>query len=331
MSPATSSTPAPHTEAIIVSYNTRDLLRECLATLLEEQPGSVVVVDNNSSDGSADVVAAEFPAVRLIRNDENVGFARAVNQALRDARSTFVLLLNPDAILAPGALRTLTAYLQENPSVAAVGPAMRHPDGRLRVLPAGRQPTLWRVFTHATGLSRLSGFSPVFDGWQHRAGVHDRAPLAVEWLTGGCLLVRTEALRQVGPLSERWFIYAEDLELCKRLTDAGWRIVHLPSAVAHHRFGSSTPDAGSLNARWVYAMTDFYRSQWSPSRVTELAWRLTVAAGFIGRSAGYAVRARLRPAERNAWRREARKYAAYAHAAVRFADTSAGAEQPAIV
>lgn len=324
---AVTSAPARHTEAIIVSYNTRDLLRECLATLLDQQPRSVVVVDNNSSDGSAETVEAEFPAVRLIRNHENVGFARAVNQALRDASSTFVLLLNPDAVLAPGALRKLTTYLQENPSVGAVGPAMRHPDGRLRVLPAGRQPTLWRVFTHSTGLSRLSAFSPMFDGWQHRAGVHDRAPLTVEWLTGGCLLVRTEAVREVGPLSERWFMYAEDLEFCKRLTDAGWRIVHLPSAVAHHRFGSSTPDADSLNTRWLYAMTDFYRMQWSPSCVTELVWRLTFAAGFIGRAAGYAVRARLRPAERDSWRREARKYAAYARALVRSPENSAGPER----
>lgn len=308
---------AHHVEAILVSFNTRGLLRECLVALLDQQPSSVVVVDNNSSDGSADMVEAEFPAVRLIRNDQNVGFARAANQALREARSPFVLLLNPDAMIAPGALRTLAAYLLENPRVGAVGPAMRHPDGRLRVLPAGRQPTLWRVFTHSTGLSRLSRYSPVFDGWQHRAGVHDRAPLAVEWLTGGCLLVRMEAVLEVGLLSERWFIYAEDLEFCKRLTDAGWRIVHLPNAVVQHRFGSSTPDAAALNTRWVSAMTDFYRTQWSPRAATDLAWRLTVAAGFITRSAGYAVRARRRPAERDSWRREARKYAAYARAVVR--------------
>lgn len=311
------TSPARHTEAILVSYNTRDLLRECLTSLLNEQPRSVVVVDNSSSDGSADMVEAEFSGVRLIRNHENIGFARAVNQALCDASATFVLLLNPDAMMAPGALRILTNYLLEHPSVGAVGPAMRHPDGRLRVLPAGRQPTLWRVFTHSTGLSRLAAVSPVFDGWQHRAGVHDRAPLAVEWVTGGCLLVRMEAIREVGLLSERWFMYAEDLEFCKRLTDAGWRIMHLPTAVVNHRFGSSTPDAGPENTRWLDAMKDFYRLRWSPNPVTELAWRLTFAAGFITRSAGYSMVALQRPAERNSWRREARRYAAYARAVVR--------------
>jgi GT2 family glycosyltransferase len=311
------ASPAQQTEAIIVSYNTRGLLRESLSALLTEQPRSVVVVDNNSHDGSADMVEAEFPGVRVIRNQENVGFARAVNQALRGATASFVLLLNPDAVIAPGALQILTSYLSEHPTVGAVGPAMRHPDGRLRVLPAGRQPTLWRVFTHSTGLSRLSRLSPVFDGWQHRAGVHDSAPLAVEWLTGGCLLVRSQAIREVGPLSERWFMYAEDLELCKRLTDAAWQIVHLPSAVAQHRFGSSTPDVGPVNTRWIQAMRDFYRLSWSPSPVTELAWRLTFAGGFITRAAGYSVVAWRRPADRNAWRREARKYAAYARAVVR--------------
>lgn len=316
MASPTSPTPAQHVEAILVSYNTRGLLRECLACLLDEQPHAIVVVDNNSSDGSADMVATEFPGVTLLRNDENVGFARAVNQALSCASATFVLLLNPDAMIAPGALTTLTTYLLQHPGVGAVGPAMKHPDGRLRVLPAGRQPTLWRVFTHSTGLSRFSAFSPVFDGWQHRAGIHDCAPLAVEWLTGGCLLVRTEAVREVGLLSERWFLYAEDLEFCKRLTDAGWQIVHLPTAVVHHRFGSSTPDDGPVSTRWIDAMTDFYRIGWSPNPLTELLWRLTFAAGFISRSAGYALRAWQRPSERESWRREARKYAVYARAVV---------------
>jgi GT2 family glycosyltransferase len=163
----------------------------------------------------------------------------------------------------------------------------------------------------------LSAFTPLFDGWQHRAGIHDRAPLAVEWVTGGCLLVRTEAIREVGLLSERWFMYAEDLEFCKRLTDAGWQIMHLPTAVVNHRFGSSTRDTGPVNTRWLDAMKDFYRLRWSPSPVTELAWRLTLAAGFVTRSAGYSVVAVQRPTERASWRREARKYAAYARAVVR--------------
>lgn len=304
-------------DAILVSYNTREQLRECLRSLLDEQPRSIVVVDNNSSDGSADIVAAEFPSVRLIRNRQNVGFARAVNQALHGIGARFVLLLNPDAIMSPGSLSTLTEYLLANTAVGAVGPAMRHPDGRLRVLGAGRQPTLWRVFTHTTGLSRLSGFSPLFDGWQHVAGVHDRDPLTVEWLTGGCLLLRTQAVRDVGLLSERWFLYAEDLDLCKRLTDAGWQIVHLPSAEVSHRFGASTPDTGRISTQWIDALKDYYRVRWLPGPITDLAWRVTFAAGFIARSGGYAMRAVRRPAECRLWRREARKYAAYARAVVR--------------
>lgn len=316
-SSAGSPSPAGHAEAILVSYNTREQLRDCLASLLKEHPRSIVVVDNNSNDGSAEMVAVEFPTVTLIRNRENVGFARAVNQALRNARAPMVLLLNPDAIMTPGSLRALANYLLANPAVGAVGPAMRHPDGRLRVLPAGRQPTLWRVFTHISGLSRLSAVSPLFDGWQHLAGVHDRGPLAVEWLTGGCLLLRTQAVREVGLLSERWFLYAEDLELCKRLSDAGWQIVHLPNAEVYHRFGASSPDSGPIGTQWIDALKDFYRMEWSPRPITDLAWRLTFAAGFIARSGGYALRAAQRPGERRSWQREARKYAAYARAVVR--------------
>ena len=312
-----SPSPAHDTDAIIVSYNTKALLRACLESLLAQRPRAIVVVDNNSTDGSADMVRAEFPTVTLLRNAENVGFARAVNQGLQTADAGFVLLLNPDAIMAPGSLRCMTEYLLANPQVGAVGPLIRHPDGRLRVMPAGRQPTLWRVFTHSTGLSRLAAFSSAFDGWHHLVGIHDRAPLAVDWLTGGCLLVRTAAIREVGPLSERWFMYAEDLEFCKRLNDAGWRVVHVPSAVVDHRFGSSSPDALPVDTRWVQAIKDYYRSQWSPSPVTHLAWRVTLAAGFSVRSLGYSVVALLRPSDRSSWHRESVKYAAYARAAVR--------------
>lgn len=309
-----SPSPTRLCQAIVVSYNTRDRLRECLASLCREEPGAITVVDNSSGDGSAAMVADEFPTVTLIRNRENVGFARAVNQVLCDASLPFVLLLNPDAVMTAGSLALLTDHLREHANVGCVGPAMRHPDGRLRVLPAGRQPTLWRVFTHTTGLSRLSGLSSAFDGWQHRAGVHDRAPLAVGWVTGGCLLVRMDAVREVGMLSERWFLYAEDLEFCKRLTDGGWRVMHLPGATVSHRFGSSTPNIGPVDTRWIEATKDFYRWRWSPSAITDLAWRLTFAAGFVARSAGYAILAARRPAERAAWQREVRKYAAYARA-----------------
>lgn len=311
-----SPSPADGTDAIIVSYNTRALLRASLTSLLAQRPRAVIVVDNDSADGSADMVDAEFPTVTLLRNAENVGFASAVNQGLRAADASFVLLLNPDAIMAPGSLSCMTEFMLANPRVGAVGPLMRHPDGRLRVMPAGRQPTLWRVFTHATGLSRLSAFSSVFDGWHHLVGIHDRAPLAVGWLTGGCLLIRTEAIHEVGSLSERWFMYAEDLEFCKRLTDAGWRVVHVPSAVVDHRFGSSAPDAVPVDTRWVESIKDYYRSQWSPSPITDLAWRVTLAAGFSVRSLGYSLVALLRASDRSSWHRESVKYAAYARAAV---------------
>ena len=302
--------------AVVVSYNTRDLLLDCLRALALERVGSVVVVDNDSSDGSADLVDSEFPDIVLVRNQENVGFARAVNQALVDVSSKYVLLLNPDTSVAPGALAKLRAVMEADGQVAAVGPSIHHPDGRARVLSAGCQPSLWRVFAHYSGLSRMSGFSPVLNGWQHRIGIHDQNPIEVGWLSGACLLCRTEAVRGIGYLSERWFMYAEDLELCARLTDSGWRLVHLPSVLVYHLVGASSSSSPSVSTAWVDSLKDYYRYRWQPARVTDLAWRVTLAGGLGARSVAYFIQSARSPDTRRMWRFEARKFAAYSRAAI---------------
>src|SRR5437016_2817047 len=186
---------------IIVSWNTRDLLRQCLRSVFQNALHlklQVLVVDNASTDESATMVRSEFPDVRVIQNTINVGFARANNQALPDCLSELVLLLNPDTLVLDRALEELVEFLRQHPGAGAVGPKLLHPRLDLRVLGCGNQPTLWRVFTHYSFLSSLVPNFKAFEGIHLFVGIHDRQVREVGWISGACLLARKAALTDAG-------------------------------------------------------------------------------------------------------------------------------------
>jgi N-acetylglucosaminyl-diphospho-decaprenol L-rhamnosyltransferase len=307
---------------VLVSFRTPQFLRDCLMQLSSEPAvAQVIVVDNASGDDSAALVEREFPDVELVRNSKNVGFARAVNQALPHCRGELVLLLNPDTVLDQGAIDELVRQLNAQPRIAAVGPAIRHSSGRLRVLSAGRQPTVWRMLTHATLLSRLSRGLPFLEGLNLIAGVHDDRQRDVEWLTGACFLVRRNALDAVGGLSERWFMYAEDLELCLRLRRAGWRLAHVPSAQVVHHMGASADRTKPPSTAWAVTLHDFYRTDISSGVIADLFWRGVFASQLVSRAAYYRLRSatgrRSAPKASAAWQREAAGFIACAVAVLR--------------
>ena len=225
---------------VVVSYNVVGLLRRCVASVYQESGYSIelFVVDNASTDGSAPMVQAEFPSVRLIQNAENVGFVRANNQALRLAVGRYLLLLNPDAEVRPGALGTMIAYLDASLEVGALGPKLLNADGSV-------QSSRRRFPTRATGFVE----STVVQQWwpscrllgrYYCSDVPDDVPQEVDWVTGACLMVRREAVEQVGLLDERFFMYSEELDWCYRIKRAGWKVVYLPSAeVVHYEARSS--------------------------------------------------------------------------------------------
>ena len=231
---------------VIVSYNTAGLLRRCLASVGAEDCTEVFVVDNGSTDGSRELVAAEFPAVRLLANERNVGFSRGNNQALRLASGEFVLLLNPDAELAPGALRLMADYARRHWDVGVVGPRLLYPDGQVQSS-RRRFPTRGVLFVESTVLQR---WVPNL-GWLRRYYVADRSAdecQEVDWVVGACLLVRGEVVRQVGLFDERFFMYSEELDWCRRIRLAGWRVVYLPDAmVVHHEAKSSEQNLARRN------------------------------------------------------------------------------------
>ena len=222
---------------IIVNWNTRDLLAKCLASIFAYPPSSqfeVWVVDNASSDGSTNIVSQDFPQVRLIRNSSNLGFARANNQAIRQATGRYVLLLNPDTKVMPGALPVLVAFMDESPTSGAAGPRLLSPDGKLQIS-SHPSPTLLREFWRLFHLDNLRPYSVyAMHAWDL---VH---PRPVEVLQGACLILRREALDQIGLLDEDYFIYSEEVDLCYRLKKAGWQTYWVPESEVIHFEGQST-------------------------------------------------------------------------------------------
>jgi hypothetical protein len=217
---------------IIVNWNTREHLRACLASLRAADGSdlSVIVVDNASTDGSAEMVRAEFPEVCLIANDRNLGYAAGNNQGLAVAQSEWLLLLNPDTELGREALEGLAGFLRDHPKAGAVAPRLVHADGRIQESVRGF-PTPDALFGQITGLAPETYRTPI-------ATVTE--PLPVDQPMASCLLLRREALAQVGPMDERFPIFFNDVDLCYRLKEAGWEIWYLPQLRVLHHGGAST-------------------------------------------------------------------------------------------
>ncbi len=320
----------PTLSVVVVSYRTPDLLEACLAALsLVTVAHEVVVVDNASDDGSAQRVANRFPDARLICNPVNVGFARAVNQALDVVQGRYTLLLNPDTTVPQGALESLLELIECDAAIAAVGPAIDHVGGRRRVLDAGRQLTTWRLFAHASGLSRLSKRWRFLEGAYLLRGIHDDRARDVDWTSGACFLARTSVLTSLTGMSERWFMYAEDFELCLRIRNAGWRIVHDPSVRISHHLGASWSDGGarrrSGKVAWALAWTDYHRTCLARSATSSKIWRAVFVAQLLSRAAHYTVKARRDVTRAAQWRAEAADFRACAAAVLRFRAAPAGA------
>ena len=231
----------PDISVVIVGWNAKHYLELCLESLMSARPRrsmEIIVVDNASSDGSPEMILARFPDVQLIQSRDNLGFAKGNNLALSQARGRYIALVNPDVIVFPGCLDALADFLDQNPSVGNVGPRVLNPDLTLQSS-CRRFPNLWNNFCMATGLATAFKKSRLLSGEHMLYFPHDRI-LAVDVLVGCFWMVRREALDSVGLLDERFFMYGEDLDWCRRCWTAGWQVMFYPGALAlHHRGGSS--------------------------------------------------------------------------------------------
>lgn len=254
----------------VTTYETRDLLRECLASVRAEGPSEVVVVDNASTDGTAETVRREFPEVRLQANPENLGYGPASNQAMALCRSPYVLLLNSDTRLEPGTLQRLARYLDEHPRAAVAGPRLANPDGSLQ---ASCFPFIgtFRMAVEKSAAGRLLARVPaVRERWLLSHGPHDR-PRRVPWLLGAALALRREAFDAVGGFDPGFFMYSEEVDLCWRLQAAGWEVRFAPVATVVHVGGASTRQVRvAMAVRRVQGARLFYRRHYSPARAAVL-------------------------------------------------------------
>lgn len=267
---------------IIVSWNVCGLLRACLSSLPASlspsasptshllphvsrlPPPETIVIDNASTDGSADMVANDFPGVRLIRNTENIGFGRANNQGIVLAQGHYILLLNSDTLLPPGVLAQLVDFMETHPQAGACSPRLLLPDGRPQPYAFGGDPSLGYLLRR--GVNRLLFKRPLHD-WAATTSQ------PVDWVSGACLLLRREALQQTGGFDEAFFMYFEDVDLCLRLRQAGWQVWHHPAVGITHIGGQSLKQNPAAQAAYQQSLRHFYRKHYSlPAQ-----WLLTLA------------------------------------------------------
>lgn len=304
---------------VIAAWNLRDCLRECLASIVREarvHPCAVTVVDNGSTDGSAEMAAREFPDVRVIRNADNTGFVRASNlgarRAMEEDRPEYLLFLNADAVLCEGAPDRLADYLDAHPGVAAAGPLLVLPDGRFQPGPAGFKPTLGSALAYFSFAGRVlpAASRPLFVDPRAAARRGGR-PVRVGWLSGACLMVRTDTIRRVGLMNEEYFLYADDIEWGGRLNGPGRDLHLLPSVRAIHRHGITIKkNAGGFNTVWLDQLFRHVRKTRGPAETA--LFRLTAAAGFGLRAAVHAVRALVPSGPLEMKGRQVREMLAYA-------------------
>lgn len=247
----------PHLSIVIVNWNTRELLRACIRSIyatLDPISFEIIVVDNASDDGSADMTRSEFPEVQVIRNEANLGFAAANNIGLRRATGEFVMLLNPDTDLCPGSVARMLDFMRSHPDAGLAGPKLISSSGKLQK--SGRRfPSFFREVLGITRLFRV--VRPWHDAKLSWGRLNFDVNVEVDEVAGACMLIRKVALDQVGLLDERFFMYYEDVDLCYRLKNAGWKVYFLGEAPVIHVWAQ-----GALKMGVLAATAMMYRSQY---------------------------------------------------------------------
>jgi len=251
---------------VIVNWNTKDLLIQCLKSLkwtLQRLEMEVFVVDNGSTDGSKEAVRAEFPEVVLIDNPLNLGFAKANNQAMRLLKGKYALLLNPDTQVKEGAIETLKAFMDHHPEAGVVGPQLLNGEG-------SKQNSIANFPSLATELLNKSFLRWLFPG---RFPGKERTysdPIEVDSVIGACMMVRRETMEQVGLLDEGYFLFLEETDWCFRMKKAGWKVFHYPRAELYHFQGKSA-EQDKKRAR-----VEYYRSRYLFFKKNRGVWQWVI-------------------------------------------------------
>jgi GT2 family glycosyltransferase len=274
----------------ICSWNTQEDLRACLCSLealQDEAAFEVIVIDNNSEDGSPDMVAQKFPWVRLERMYQNLGFTGGHNYALGLRKAGHAFLLNSDTIVHPGAIRTLLDYAAEHPEAGIVGPKLLNPDGTLQ-FSCRRFPNPMAALFRNTPIGKLFPNNRFTRDYLMQDWPHDQ-PREVDWVSGAAFLVRKEVMDKIGLMDPEYFMFCEDVDWCWRAWRAGFKVVYYPHSVITHAIGRSTDKAPNrMIGRFHKSMFRFYRKNMLP----QVAWPLRPLA-FLGAGLALSMRAGL--------------------------------------
>ncbi len=244
MSTPAKSITTPIVSVVIVSWNAKDYLAQCLTSLAAgvcNYPMEIIVVDNASNDGSPDMVAKQFPNVRLIRNSANLGFAKANNFGLREARGKYIALVNSDVKVLANCLTKLVDFCDAHPDAGMVGPRVQNGDGSLQRSCRGF-PSVGNMFCRAFALDVMFPKARIFGGYLMPHWAHDKVK-TVDILSGCFWVARAQALKKVGLLDESFFMYGEDMDWCKRFWKGGWKLYFVPDAEAIHYGGASSANS----------------------------------------------------------------------------------------
>jgi GT2 family glycosyltransferase len=294
----------------IVTYNARDHIADCVKPFADRPEDiRIRVLDNGSTDTTPKILKGLMAGGYiddLILSDVDAGFAIAANEIITHSANDDVLLLNPDARVHLATIQAMRDSAQHDATIGAVSPVVTG-GAELSVMSAGRQPRLWPMFTHYSGLSRIFPRSRILRGRHLFLQHHSNEDQFVEWTSGCCLYIPRSTIDRVGLLSERWFLYAEDTEYCKRVIDAGLKIKILSTARAFHAVGASVtpttveddlpladhppvessqqiagPDNNppvGIDTMWGRNLYDYYLKEFRPNVLTRLAWRVIFTSG----------------------------------------------------
>jgi len=265
---------------VIVNYNAGPFLAECVHSALP-QVNEVLVVDNASSDFSLELCAERFPdepKLKIMRNAANLGFAAACNIGVEQTTQPYVLFLNPDCILGEGSLRRMFLVLEKNSEAGMAGGLLLNQDGSEQAGGRRAVPTPWRSFVRAFGLYRFSAYWPrlFFDFHLHKQPLPSN-PLGVEAISGALMLVRREAMKNVGLWDEDYFLHCEDLDWCMRFRQKGWKVLFVPDApVLHHKGACSRSRPILVEWHKHKGMMRFYRKFFQPQYPGAVMWLVIV-------------------------------------------------------
>jgi len=250
----------------ICSWNTREDLRACLASIQEvrgECALELIVVDNASEDQTAEMVEQNFPWVRLFKMDLNLGFGKGHNIAFSKAQGNLLMPLNSDTLVHPGALEEIVSFMRQNPDVGILGPQLLNPDGSLQYS-CRRFPTPMAALFRNTPLGKLFPNTKFVRDYLMQSWKHDEVR-DVDWVSGAAICIRRELYEKIGGFDEQFFMYMEDVDLCLRAHQAGFRVVYDPNAVITHAIGRSTDRMPVKMIRQFHkSMLLFYKKHYLP-------------------------------------------------------------------